>query len=294
MKRFDYVKPKTLAEASAFMVEHDGEARLYAGGTDVLILMRGGFITPQYIVDIKEIPGLRDISFDETAGLTMGAAATLNAVASSPIIREKFGLLAKAAETVGSYQVRNRATIGGNICNASPSADTVPALLVLGAMAWVFGGGEEKAVPLDTFFTGPGETGLGPGNILTSIQVSLPPAGSAYRYLKLGRVRAADLALVGVAVLGFPQADNPSGYGFRIALGAVAPTPIRVPEAEAVLAESVDEEAIEKAALAAKRTARPISDVRANAEYRSAMVRALTRRGIKEVLEDLHQMPNEQ
>jgi len=288
MKIFDYIKPKTLAEASAFMIEHDGEAKLYAGGTDLLILMRDGFITPQYIVDIKEIPSLRDISFDETAGLTIGAAATLNAVASSPIIRTRFGLLAEAAETIGSYQVRNRATIGGNICNASPSADTVPALLVLGAMAWVFGGGEEKAVPLDTFFTGPGKTMLGPGNILTSIQVPLSPAGSAHRYLKLGRVRAADLALVGVAVLGFPQPGNPSGYGFRIALGAVAPTPIRAPEAEAVLAESVDDEAVEKAALAAMRTAKPISDVRAKAEYRSAMVRVLTRRGIQEVLEDLH------
>jgi len=294
MKKFDYVKPKTLAEASAFMIEHDGRARLYAGGTDMLILMRGGFITPQYIVDIKEIPGLQDFDFDETAGLTIGAAATLNAVASSPIIKEKLGLLAEAAETVGSYQVRNRATIGGNICNASPSADTVPALLTLGAMAWVFGGGEEKAVPMDTFFTGPGETVLGPGDILTLIQVPLPPAGSAYCYLKLGRVRAADLALVGVAVLGFPQASNPSCYGFRIALGAVAPTPIRAPEAEAVLAESVDDEAVEKAALAAVRTARPISDVRASAEYRSAMVRSLTRRGIKDVLEDLHQMTNDQ
>ena len=287
MKGFDYVKPNTLAEASAFVIEHDGEARLYAGGTDMLILMRGGLVAPQYIVDIKEIPGLRDISFGETSGLTIGAAATLNAVASSPIIRQRFGLLAEAAETVGSYQVRNRATIGGNICNASPSADTVPALLVLGAMAWVVGSGEQKAIPLDTFFTGPGETVLGPGDILTSIQVPLPPAGSAHRYLKLGRVRAADLALVGVAVLGSPQADNPSGYGFRIALGAVASTPIRAPEAEVVLAESVDDEAIGKAALAAVRTAKPISDVRASAEYRSAMVGALTRRGIKEVLEDL-------
>lgn len=291
MSTFDYVRPKTLTEASAFMAEHDGEARLYAGGTDVLVLMRSSSITPQYIVDIKEIPRLRDISFDQAAGLTIGAAATLNVVASSPIIRERFGLLAEAAETVGSYQVRNRATIGGNICNASPSADTVPALLVLGAIAWVFGGGEEKAIPLDAFCTGPGETVLGPGDILTSIQIPFPPAGSAYRYLKLGRVRAADLALVGVAVLGFPHADNPSGYGFRIALGAVAPTPIRVPEAEAVLAESVDDEAVEKAALAAMRTARPISDVRASAEYRSAMVRVLTRRGIKEVLGDLRRGP---
>jgi carbon-monoxide dehydrogenase medium subunit len=294
MRKFDYVKLKTLAETSAFMIEHDGEAKLYAGGTDLLILMKDGFVTPQYVVDIKEIPGLQDISFDETAGLSIGAVTTLNAVASSPIIREKFGLLAKAAETVGSYQVRNRATIGGNICNASPCADTAPALLVLGAMAWVFGGGEEKAVPLDAFFTAPGETVLGPGNILTSIQVPLPPADSAYRYLKLGRVRAADLALVGVAVLGFRHADNPSGYGFRIALGAVAPTPIRAPEAEAVLAKSVDDEAIEKAALTAMRTAKPISDVRANAKYRSAMVKTLTKRGIKEVLENLHQIPNDQ
>jgi CO/xanthine dehydrogenase FAD-binding subunit len=269
------------------MIEHDGEAKLYAGGTDLLILMRDGFVTPQYIVDIKEIPGLRDISFEETAGLTIGAVATLNAVAHSPIVREKFGLLAEAAETVGSYQVRNRATIGGNICNASPAADTAPALLVLGAMAWVFGGGEEKAVPLDTFFTGPGQTVLGLGDILTSIQVPLPPPGSAYRYLKLGRVRAADLALAGVAVLGFPQAGNPSGYRFRIALGAVAPTSIRAPEAEAVLAESVDDEAVEEAAVAAMRTAKPISDVRASAEYRLAMVQALTRQGIKEVLKDL-------
>lgn len=289
MKRFHYVKPKTLTEASAFMAEHDGEAKLHAGGTDLLILMREGVIAPRYIVDIKEIPDLREISLDEVAGLTVGAATSLNTVTSLPITREKFGLLAEAAETVGSYQVRSRATIGGNICNASPSADTVPALLVLGAMARVFGDGEEKAIPLDAFLTGPGETVLGPGDILISIQVPFPPAGSVYRYLKLGRVRAVDLALVGVAIIGFPQAGNPSGYGFRIALGAVAPTPIRAPEAEAVLAESVSDEAIEKASVAAMITTKPISDVRASAGYRLAMVRVLTRRGIKEVLEELNQ-----
>lgn len=267
------------------MAEH-AEAKILAGGTDLLVHMRDRTIAPRYLVDIKNLDELHAISFDQSRGLTIGATATLNAVAASPPVRERYGLLAQAAQAVGSYQIRNRATLGGNLCNASPSADTAPALLVLDATALIFGPKGERTVPLVEFFTGPKKTILQPGEILIALQVPVPPPGAKGRYLKLGRCAAVDLSIVGVAVLGFPRAAN-GGYEFRIALEAVAPTPIRVPRAEEILAQAVDDESIEKAAQAAMETARPISDVRGSKEYRLAMVHSLTRRGVREVLKEL-------
>ncbi len=297
MQTFEYVKPKALEEASSFMVDHAPEAVVFAGGTDLLVQMKDGVIMPGYLIDIKGIEGLGSISSSlppsqggiegGATGLTIGATATLNAVAASPVVKERYGLLAQAAQTIGSYPIRNRATLGGNICNASPGADTAPALLAVDASVRIFGPNGERAVPLGEFFTGPGATVLKPGEILAAIQVPPPPLGAAYRYIKLGRCAAVDLAIVGVAVLGFWDGGNPSGYGFRIALGAVAPTSIRVPRAEDILARAVDDEAVERAATAAMEVAQPISDVRASKEYRSAMVRNLTRQGIRETLAEL-------
>jgi CO/xanthine dehydrogenase FAD-binding subunit len=297
LQTFEYVKPKSLEEASSFIVAHAPEAVLFAGGTDLLVQMKDGVIMPGYLIDIKGIEGLGSISCSlppsqggiegGATGLTIGATATLNAVAASPVVKERYGLLAQAAETIGSYPIRNRATLGGNICNASPGADTAPALLALDASVRIFGPNEERAVPLGEFFTGPGATVLKPGDILTAIQVPPPPLRATYRYIKLGRCAAVDLAIVGVAVLGFWDGGNPSGYGFRIALGAVAPTPIRVPRAEDILSRAVDDEAVERAATAAMEAAQPISDVRASKEYRSAMVRNLAHRGIRETLAEL-------
>ena len=283
MQPFDYIKPKSLEEASRFMAEHAADARLFQGGTDLLIRIEGKFLQPRYVVDIKGLGGMREIVYDDN-GLTIGAAATMNQVADAPEVQQHYTILAESAATVGSYQLRNRATLGGNLCNASPAADAAPALLVLEAEAVIFGPRGRRTVSLAGFFTGPGKTVLGPGEILTAVHVPQPPSGCAGRYLKLGRTRIGDIAVIGVAVLGYPHPAHPSGIGWRIALGAVAPTPVRAPRAEAILAGAIDEAAVEAAALAAMETARPIDDIRASAAYRRAMVRALTRRGVNEIL----------
>jgi CO/xanthine dehydrogenase FAD-binding subunit len=285
---FDYVKPASLAEASRILVEHDGEARLLMGGTDLFVRMRDGFVRPQIVVDVKHLPGMRDILYDEQAGLTIGAAATMNEVARHPDVLAHYPLLAEAANSVASYQLRNRATLGGNLCNGSPAADTAPAVLVSEGRLALYGPDGEREVAARNFFLGPGETAIQTGELMTAIQLPIPPDGTAGRYLKLGRNKAGDLAIAGVAVLGFPDETASSGYRFRIGLASVAPVPLRPLEAEAMLAESLPgEEAFAKAAEKAMEAADPIDDVRASAAYRKAMVRALTLRGLREVWERL-------
>jgi carbon-monoxide dehydrogenase medium subunit len=189
---------------------------------------------------------------------------------------------------VASYPLRNRATAGGNLCNASPCADLAPATLVLGGRLALHGPGGERIVPAKAFFSGPGQSATQADEVLTAIRYPVPPAGSVGRYLKLGRNKLGDLALVSVAVLGYPDAAEASGYGFQIALGSVAPVPLLVKEAGAVLAQqAVSEERLRLAAQATAEAASPIDDVRASAAYRSAMVRNLTLRGLREVWQQL-------
>jgi CO/xanthine dehydrogenase FAD-binding subunit len=294
---FDYVRPASLAEACRLLVEHNGEARPFMGGTDVFVRMRDGLIHPQTLVDVKHAPGMRDILYDERTGLTVGAAATMNQVARHPDVLARYPLLAEAANSVASYQLRNRATLGGNLCNASPAADTAPAVLVLEGNIVLHGpdpstgSGQcrEREVPASEFFLGPGEAALQAGELMTAIRLPTPPVGAAGTYLKLGRNRAGDLAIAGVAVYGFPDETAPSGYRFRIGLASVAPVPLRALEAESVLVEnSPGERALALAAEKAMAAADPIDDVRASATYRKAMVRNLTLRGLRQVWEQLH------
>jgi carbon-monoxide dehydrogenase medium subunit len=285
---FDYLKPASLAEASKFLTEHPGEAYPFMGGTDIFIRMRDGFIHPHTLVDVKDLPAMRDVRYDEGAGLTIGAAVTMNELTRHPDVRAYYPLLAEAADSVASYQLRNRATLGGNLCNASPAADTGPAVQVLAGRLALYGPNGEREVAATEFFLGPGRTTMQPGEIMTAIRFPLPPPGCAGRYLKLGRNKAGDLAIAGVAVLGFPDGDAPSGYRFRIALASVAPVILRAEEAEAVLAQnSLGEETFARAAEKAMQAATPIDDVRASATYRSAMVRNLTLRGLKDVWTEL-------
>jgi carbon-monoxide dehydrogenase medium subunit len=283
---FDYVRPKTPKEAVDFLAAHDGEARAFMGGTDLFVRLRDGFYgETRYVVDLKGLPGMLDISFDPGTGLRMGAAVNMNRMAAFPAVRQHFPILAEAARAVASYQLRSRATVAGNLCNASPASDTAPACLVLEASVVLFGLGGERELPLNGFFTGPGRTQMQPGEIMTAIKIPVPPAGCAGRYIKLGRNAVGDLALAGVAVLGFPDAAAPSGHRFRIALASVAPTPLRVASAEEILAQGpLTDKAVDAAAKAAMDTAAPISDVRSSAEYRKLMVQNLTRRAVKDVL----------
>jgi CO/xanthine dehydrogenase FAD-binding subunit len=283
---FDYVSPESPQEVTRLLLRSNGDARLFMGGTDVFVRMRDGFIAPKTLIDVKHVPGMREISFGKRKGLTVGAAVDMNSLARHQAVVENYPLLAEALTSVASYQLRTRATMGGNLCNASPAADTAPAALVLEANMVVHGRRGDRIVPIAGFFLGPGKTAMRHGEFLLRIEIPPMPKGAVGRYLKLGRNAHGDLAIAGVAVLGYPDRKAKSGYSFRIALASVAPTPIRAPEAEAVLAGSpLTPDVVEAAAAAAMEAAKPIDDVRGSATYRKAMVKNLTRRALASVLD---------
>ena len=283
LPEFEYVRAETIEQVSGLLT-NGKHGRLLMGGTDIFVQMRNGAISPALLVDVKHLPGMQTIQSDRNRSLRIGAAVNLNALAGHPDVMKNFPLLAEAAMSVGSYQLRSRATMGGNLCNASPAADTGPAALVLEAVLIVQGLSGERRIPALEFFTGPGQNALQDGEILIAIEIPPAPNGSVGRYMKLGRNAAGDLAIVGAAALGYADESSASGFRFRIALSSVAPTPIRVPEAEAILeTEKTSDDTIRAAAMAARQAASPIDDVRASAGYRSAMVEVHARRALQAV-----------
>ena len=290
LPEFDYVKPASLPEASRFLAEHAGVARPFMGGTDTFVRMRDGVWKEKHIVDVKRLDGMDGITFDPATGLSIGASVNMNRVVASPEINEHYPVLAEAAHTVASYQLRSRATIVGNICNASPAGDTIGACLVLGGSLRIHGVDGTREEPLSTFFVGPGKSVLQPGDIATTLQLPLPPTGSAGKYIKLGRNAIGDLAIVGVTALGYPDSDVPSGFRFRLALASVAPVPLVPTEAETILANNpITEATIADAAVAAMDACTPIDDVRSSARYRKLMVRNLTKKAVTEVWKKISQ-----
>lgn len=282
---FDYVRATSAEDVRRLLLENGSAAKLLMGGTDLFPRMRDGLLRPNLVVDVKSVPGLRDIAYDTQNGLLVGAAVTLNVLASHPDVQEHYPLLVEAANSVACYQVRNRATLGGNLCNASPAADMAPAALCLDAQVELYGAAGYRRVPVGDFFLGPGRTALEPGELMVAMRFPAPRAGSHGRYIKLGRNRAGDLAIVGVAVCGCPDAANRvSGHRFRIALASVAPVPMRAPAAEEAAAQNpLLEDWLQAAADAAAKSASPIDDVRASAVYRREMVRNLVLRGLRYV-----------
>lgn len=282
MQPFDYIVAKDYQEASALLAAGNGSVRALGGGTDLLIRIRGGFIRPERVIDLKGLPGMREMRVSEDGWLVIGAACSMNQVGLHPLVVERYGVLAEGCNSVASYQLRNRATIGGNCCNASPAADTAPALLCLDAVAEIFGPDGARRVAIGDFFTGPGRTALQKGEFLSSIHLPPITGRSVGAYNKLGRTRIGDISLVSVAVH-CHQAEGRSG-AWRIAIGAAGPTPLRATGAEAALAQDTSTEGIARAADLAASAARPIDDIRGSAAYRRAMVRVLARRGIERVL----------
>jgi CO/xanthine dehydrogenase FAD-binding subunit len=281
---FDYIRAESAKQVTDLLLKHSEDARLLMGGTDILVQMRNGECNPKLLVDLKYLPGFTSIEFDPEDGLSLGAAATMNSVSQNEDVINHYPLLADAANTVGSYQLRNRATVGGNLCNASPAADTAPVALVLDARLIVNSPKKTRGVPVDEFFQGPGLNSLKPGEFLSCIEFQPPPVDWQGRYLKLGRNLKGDLSITSVAVLGYPDQSAESGYRFRIALGSVAPTPIRVPSAEEILFDNpITSKTIQDASEACMEAASPIDDVRASARYRKAMTETLTRRALTEV-----------
>jgi CO/xanthine dehydrogenase FAD-binding subunit len=286
---FQYICPDTHEEVVALVGQHKEAAALLMGGTDLFPRLRDGSLRPKLVVDVKHLPGMRGISFDQGAGLTVGAAVTLNALAQHKDVLAHYPPLAESANAVASYQVRNRATLGGNLCNASPCADTSPATLVLEARFVLFGQRGERSVPAGEFFLGPGLTSMEPGEFMIAVRFPRPPARMRGRYLKLGRTKGGDLSLVGVAVLGFEDSVT-SGTRFRIALGSVAPVPLRALEAEQVLlSHALEERTFALASKKAMELASPISDVRGGAAYQKAMVGSLVLRALRDVSRSLEE-----
>jgi carbon-monoxide dehydrogenase medium subunit len=281
LRPFDYLVPKDFSEASHLLIGGNGTARPFQGGTDLLIRIRSGFIHPQQVIDLKQLPGMREIRHTSDGWLVIGAACTMNQVALHPLVQQHYHLLAEACGAVASYQLRNRATVGGNCCNASPAADAAPALFCLDAQADIFGPDGIRRVPIDAFFQGPGRTALRSGEFLTSLHLRPSPFGALGVFNKLGRTKIGDISIVNVAVYSWPAGRSRE---WRVTLGAVGPTPLRAPEAEAILRDDTSASAVASAAAAAADAARPIDDIRATARYRRAMVEVLARRGIESVL----------
>jgi CO/xanthine dehydrogenase FAD-binding subunit len=288
LPEFEYYRPETLVEASEFLANHATEARPFLGGTDVFVRMRDGFTCPKFLVDVKKLNGTNDLRFDLQAGLTIGAAVNMNRVAASPDVLAYYPLLAEACASVASYQLRTRATIVGNICNASPAGDTLGACLLLDGVLQVHGVNGLRQEPLTQFFLGPGKTTLKPGDIVTAIHLPLPPKGCQGKYLKLGRNKLSDLSIVGVTALGYPDSTLKSGYRFRLALASVAPVPLVVKEVETYLAEqAITPEALKEAGRLAGEACTPIDDVRSSARYRKQMAKNLSARALNAVWEKL-------
>ncbi len=282
MARFDYLEPHTLGEAHSMLQEHGGQARIVAGCTDFLVRWRTGFWKPEFVVTLQHVPGLDQIAFDPSGGLRLGAMATIQDLEQHPDVRRHYPALATGATSFAGVQVRNLATVGGNVCNASPAGDTLPALLACGALCRISGPGGERSIPLDELFLGPGRTTLEPGEILTELHLPAPTEHYGSLYIKHSPRGAMDISAVGVASALSLTGPGGTCSEARIALGAVAPTPIRVPSAEAMLqGEALSSELIAAAAEEAQRVATPIDDVRATGTYRKTIVAVLTRRTLE-------------
>jgi len=279
LRPFDYLEPKTVKEALQIISEYGRKAEVLAGGTDLFISMKKRQINPQYMVNIKAIPDLDYIRYSHKAGLKIGVLATHSAIADSPIIKDMFNPLAVACNKVGTPQVRNMGTIGGNVCKAGPSQDTPPVLLVLDARLKLVSLSGERVVPIGKFFLGPFKTVLQKTELLTEIQIPTPPPRSAGSYKWCTKVVTVDETLVGVAVLMSLEPNDGVCSDIKIALSSVAPTPIRARQAEEVFrGKKVDDRLIEQAAQVAAGETRP----RSRADYRHRMSRVLASEAITE------------
>ena len=301
MKKFDYFKPKTLEEALTLLAKYGEKAKLIAGGTDVIVMIKQKTMAPDVLISLQGIPGLDQIKFN--GSLSIGPMVTHRAIEKSEIIRKNFSALTDAVDDLGSIQIRNVATIGGNICTAAPSADTATPLLVLGTQVKIKNLKEERTVPIEEFFKGPGETVLKTGEMVKELLIPKPLPNTGSAYYKLQRRLALDLPILGVSVLlsldknkvtcsdllctASPissilhkmEEDEIVCKEVRIALGVAAPTPMRAVKAEALLrGKKLSDELLEEVADTASQEAQPRDTLRGEAWYRKDMIRVLVKR----------------
>jgi carbon-monoxide dehydrogenase medium subunit len=284
LERFEYFAPRTVTEAITILSKYGKEANIIAGGTDLIpLLKRRAIPSPKYIVDLKGISELNYVKYDHTDGLRIGALTTMSDLEESEVIKEKFGLIYDAAHSIGGFQVRNMATIGGNLCRASPAADMPPPLLALNSDVRIIGFKGERVIPLEKFFIGPGQKDLRFDEILTEIHSPPMEFNMKTTFIKMGRV-ASDIAKISIAIA--MHAEEKVCKDIRIALGSVAPTPVRAKKTEEFLiGKEINDDVIRKAADVLSEEVQPITDVRSTAEYRRQMSKILLRRALLKLLE---------
>lgn len=286
MKNFDYVSARTVDEAVEALASSKGPARPIAGGTDLIVQLTEGRRTLDRVVDLGNIPELRTVQVGDDGSLNLGAAAPCATVYSNLPVRKGFPILIDGASIVGSIQIQSRASVGGNLCNAAPSADTIPALICLDAEAVVQGPDGQRTVPVDEFCTGPGQTVLKPGELLVALRMRAPAKYEGGKYQRFIPRNEMDIAVAGAGSLVRVDPESNEVTHARIALASVAPTPLRVKAAEeALVGQEVSAAAIDEAADLAVSAAKPISDVRGSADYRRHLVGVLVRRTLVSALE---------
>ncbi len=284
MKDFQYLAPRRLDEAAALMSEHAGSAQLLAGGTDLLIFMRNGRKSPDVIIDAKKIPELTRLHLDAER-LTIGAAVSCRTIWEHPEVTDRFPALTDAATLIGGIQIQGRATFGGNLCNAAPSADTVPPVIVYGALAHIVSARGERDAPAEEICTGPGHTSLAADEILVSLSIPVPPANSGAAFLRFIPRNEMDIAVANAAAYVQLDETGTTCNSARIAIGAVAPTPLFVEAAGAALSgKPVSDESIAEAARIARDASTPINDMRGTIEHRKQLAEVLTARALRRAI----------
>src|SRR5262245_59855533 len=281
MNAFDYAAPRTLAEAASLLAEHGERARVLAGGTDILVQVREGRRSADVLVDVKHIPELTGINLDPQSGLVIGAAAPCCQICEHKEVARRYPGLVDAVGLVGGVQIQSRASVGGNLCNASPAADTIPALIAHSALCLVAGKGGQRQVPVESFCVAPGRTALQPGELLVALKLPPPPPRSAGAYLRFIPRGEMDIAVVGAGVHVALSSDGRCTAA-RVALASVAPTPLLVGAAgDALVGTALSDADIDWAAGLARDAARPITDMRGDADYRRHLAGVLTARALR-------------
>ena len=284
MSRFEYHQPESLQDAVALAARFGGEASFLAGGTDLLVQIERGRIAPRHVVGLHRVPGLTGIEVN--GRITLGARVTHRSIERAPALAGALRCLVEGAEVIGGHQVRNVATVGGNLVNGSPAADLVPCLLVLDGAVTLLGPAGERELPVERFLLGPNRTDRRADELLTRVSLPALPPRAATAFLKAGRRRAMEISVACVAARLTLDASLERCLEARIALGAVAPTAVRAHEAERLLeGQPVGPQAFERAAEAARAAYRPIDDVRASAAFRQHLVGVLVRRALARCVE---------
>lgn len=284
MRDFEYEAPATVDEAAKILARHNGSARPLAGGTDLIDQIRLGRHQPQVVVDLKKIPELNVLEIS-SAGLRLGAAVPCYRIYNDDAIAEKYAALADSARIIGGIQIQSRASVGGNLCNSGPAADSTPSLIALGAVAVIAGPKGRREVAAEAFCVGPGKNVLGPGEFLVELRFPPRPAHSGSHYRRFIPRNEMDIAVVGVGASVVLDATGEKIVSARIALGAVGPTPLFAKAAGDVLAgQPVSDKSLEQAAAAARALAAPIDDMRGTKEFRLHVTGVLTRRVVEEAV----------